>query len=91
MVCFAFLVQKINEKRLSEANNSENRNRYSPKGLWWYSEWSPNRYSMNGAFLCFQVAEYTHNDDPRHFAEDQAEYVLGDKSDWSYVIGYKVY
>ena len=66
----------------------ENRARHTPKGLWWYSEWSPTRYALNGAFLCYQVAEYTHNDDPQKFAEDQVDYILG-KSGWSYVIGYK--
>ena len=66
---------------------SENKGRFTPKGLWWYSEWSPTRYSANVAFLCFLISEYTYDPVPENFARQQAEYFLG-SSGRSYVIGY---
>lgn len=61
--------------------------RFTPDGLWWYSEWSPNRYAANGAFVCYLISRYTYDDLPLDFAIQQAEYVLG-SSGRSYVIGY---
>ena len=55
--------------------------------MWWYSEWSPNRYAANGAFVCYLISRYTYDDLPLDFAIQQAEYVLG-SSGRSYVIGY---
>ena len=66
---------------------SENKGRFTPKGLWWYSEWSPTRYSANVAYLCFLISEYTFDPVPENFARQQLEYFLG-SSGRSYVIGY---
>ena len=54
-------------------------------GLWWVSEWAPNRYAANSAFLCLMAAEYSgedskmkrYADSARKFARGQGAYFLG--------------
>ena len=51
----------------------------TPGGLWWVSEWAPNRYAANSAFVCLMASEYDQSDDSgREFAKSQADYFLGD-------------
>ncbi|XP_071959064.1 uncharacterized protein [Antedon mediterranea] len=63
---------------------------YTPQGLAWRIQWSPNRYSANVAFLALVAADLgIQRDSYQTFAKQQINYMLGDTGR-SYVVGFGV-
>ncbi|KAK3744428.1 hypothetical protein QZH41_003163 [Actinostola sp. cb2023] len=61
---------------------------YTPKGLAWRTQWGPNRYSANTAFLALVAAGNGMKPSTyRAFARKQIHYMLGD-SGRSFVVGF---